>query len=323
MTDQPAPAATPQSPSAGEPSALPQAAATPDPQPISPDQDGVVDTKVEGATVHESPTVRRRRTRNANKIEQIRADIVRASRSIMDQGKELTLRSVAAEMGLSAPALYRYVDSMSQLMNMVATETIEEVITQVRAKMDEGPQHPLLRLITAFVYTRAWALQHPEQYRLTYVTVPRPELSDAGELDQRRLEVESQLQWLYATDFMKVVADYDLRDTNDARFNTQVPDSVAELFKSLTTHSVIKPTPDLEPWMLWKFERFYAMFYGVVQLEATGRVPDDVVQSGSLVLYSIYEVLDPTKFGELASEALHYGQDLLRTAPTGRPPIAP
>ena len=102
-----------------------------------------------------------------------------------------------------------------------------------------------------------------------------------------------------------------------------MPDSVAELFKSLTTHSVIKPTLDLEPWMLWKFERFYAMFYGVVQLEATGRVPDDVVQSGSLVLYSIYEVLDPTKFGELASEALHYAQDLLRTVPTGRPPIAP
>ena len=42
-------------------------------------------------------------------------EIVRASRELLAEGAELSLRAVAAKMGMTAPALYRYVASYQEL----------------------------------------------------------------------------------------------------------------------------------------------------------------------------------------------------------------
>ena len=49
-------------------------------------------------------------------------EIVRASRELLAEGAELSLRAVAAKMGMTAPALYRYVASYQELVDLVAFE---------------------------------------------------------------------------------------------------------------------------------------------------------------------------------------------------------
>ncbi|MGH3362154.1 MAG: TetR/AcrR family transcriptional regulator, partial [Nocardioides sp.] len=51
-------------------------------------------------------TTRRERQREATYDE-----IVRTARALLAEGEELSLRAVAGRMGMTAPALYRYVGS--------------------------------------------------------------------------------------------------------------------------------------------------------------------------------------------------------------------
>ena len=47
-------------------------------------------------------------------------EIVTVARRLLGGPEPLSLRAIAAEMGLTAPALYRYVDSYHELLMLVA-----------------------------------------------------------------------------------------------------------------------------------------------------------------------------------------------------------
>ena len=52
-------------------------------------------------------------------------------------GRDVSLRAVAAEMGLTPPALYRYVDSHAELMALVARAVFADVVGD-----DDGGARP-------------------------------------------------------------------------------------------------------------------------------------------------------------------------------------
>ena len=66
--------------------------------------------------------VMRTPTRRERQREETYAEIVRVSRELLGEGAELSLRAVAGRMGLTAPALYRYVASYQELVDLVAFE---------------------------------------------------------------------------------------------------------------------------------------------------------------------------------------------------------
>src|SRR5699024_5285382 len=94
----------------------------------------------------DQPT-RRERQRQATYDE-----IVQVSRRLLRTSEPLTLRAVATEMGMTAPALYRYVDSYQQLEVLVAQAILDDVVAGLDAARASHPDDdPAAQLLAAAV----------------------------------------------------------------------------------------------------------------------------------------------------------------------------
>ena len=112
------------------------------------------------------PASRRERLRDATMAE-IKAT---ARRHLVAGGPEaLSLRAVARDMGLTAPALYRYVDSRDDLLTEVITELYGELTSSLQTAVDAQPADAIgPRLVAASWALRSWALAHPTEFGLLF-----------------------------------------------------------------------------------------------------------------------------------------------------------
>jgi AcrR family transcriptional regulator len=117
------------------------------------------------ATAEELPS-RRERLR-AETTREIRAT---ARRVLVEQGVEgLALRAIARDMGLSAPALYRYYASREDLLDHVVADLYEELIAALEGARDAvEPADPCLQLMAASREFRSWATTHHAEFGLLF-----------------------------------------------------------------------------------------------------------------------------------------------------------
>jgi len=104
-----------------------------------------------------------------------------ARRLLVEHGSAaISLRAIAREMGMTAPALYRYFDSYEELIRYVIanifTELADYLEEAVRAA-DVGAAPPrtatdptAVRLIASAQSFRAWAIAHPAEFGLLFGT---------------------------------------------------------------------------------------------------------------------------------------------------------
>jgi AcrR family transcriptional regulator len=100
-----------------------------------------------------------------------RGEILRIARAQLAQGgaAALSLRAIAAEMNLSAPALYRYFPSRDDIITALILEAfyaVAEAIDSARKAQSPDDFNAQMMAITAAY--RAWALAHPTDFSLIY-----------------------------------------------------------------------------------------------------------------------------------------------------------
>ena len=106
----------------------------------------------------------------------LRADTVReiketARQVLVEQGVDgLALRAVAREMGMTAPALYRYFDSREDLVEHVVADLYDELVDVLEAARDaarpaDAAPIQLLACSRAF---RRWATTHHAEFGLLF-----------------------------------------------------------------------------------------------------------------------------------------------------------
>src|SRR5919198_5412279 len=79
---------------------------------------------------------RRERVRDTTTIEIKRT----ARRLLVHRGIEaLTLRAIAREMGMTAPALYRYFDSREELIGALCNDVLDELTSELERARDAAP----------------------------------------------------------------------------------------------------------------------------------------------------------------------------------------
>jgi AcrR family transcriptional regulator len=107
--------------------------------------------------------------------ERVRADTAReiketARRVLVAHGVDgLALRAVAREMGMTAPALYRYFASREELVEHVVGDLYEELVADLEAARDAArPATPGVQLMTISRRFRAWALAHHAEFGLLF-----------------------------------------------------------------------------------------------------------------------------------------------------------
>ena len=103
-----------------------------------------------------------------------------ARRILVAEGPEaVSLRAIAREMGMTAPALYRYFSSREDLLRGVCGDIFTEIAAGVRAASahaaEESGGDVTAKLIAACREFRHWALMHQEEFGLLFGT-PLPGL---------------------------------------------------------------------------------------------------------------------------------------------------
>jgi AcrR family transcriptional regulator len=111
----------------------------------------------------------------ASRRDRARADTVReikrtARAVLVRHGVEgLALRAVAREMGMTAPALYRYFASREELVEHVVADLYAELVDELEVARDAtDPATPGAQLMTLSRRFRAWALAHHAEFNLLF-----------------------------------------------------------------------------------------------------------------------------------------------------------
>ncbi|MGC4940922.1 TetR/AcrR family transcriptional regulator [Kribbella sp. DT2] len=104
------------------------------------------------------------------------AEIKAAARKLLVEGgaSAVGLRAVARELGLSAPALYRYFASHEDLISAVVADLYDELTAYLVAERDtSGDLGEQLFLVAGGL--RTWALKHPAEFGLLFgAPAPNP-----------------------------------------------------------------------------------------------------------------------------------------------------
>lgn len=218
-------------------------------------------------------------TRRERQREATYEEIVRAARELLAQGAELSLRAVAAKMGMTAPALYRYVASYQELVDLVAFE-IDRAATETFAAAAEAlPAEDYAgRLVASTVEFRMWALSHPREFGLAFAnpvadaTQARPEmltLSCSGHLctDQMRALWEHNHHPIPALD--------------------ELPPAVREAVLDPLIPAKVEGLATEDRGLLWLYMQGWNVLYGVVALEVFGHMDPRVIESGDMFIEAV------------------------------------
>jgi AcrR family transcriptional regulator len=209
-------------------------------------------------------------TREQNRADTLRR-IVQASRRLVTGTGEMTLRSVAGEVGMTAPALYRYVDSHENLVRIVAVDIDTAAAAEIARARDSQPSDdPAARMVASAIAFRQWALANREEFSLVFTNL---DVSCIEELD-----AESQTGLLFSELLFQVWAKYRFPVP---RLDGLDPDLV-EILQDPVVPADLTGVPDeLRP-LIWLLQRAWAGLYGTVTLEVFGHIDPRIVDKALL-----------------------------------------
>ena len=118
-----------------------------------------------------APSVPRRDRMRAQTMQEIKTA---ARHELVAHGPSgIQLRAVAREVGLTAPALYRYFPSLEDLVEAVTVDLYGELCDVLEEARDAAttadPFAQILEISRAF---RRWAMSHPHEFALMFATPP-------------------------------------------------------------------------------------------------------------------------------------------------------
>ena len=135
-----------------------------------------------GAAAH----VRRpRRRASRGSGEQLRAEIVAATKELLARSGDLeavSIRAVADAVGVTAPSIYLHFSDKDALIEAVLVDVFAELDAAMVAAAEtaEGPLEKLCAYGTAYVQ---FALDHPEHYRIATMSPPAKS-QEASHIDE-------------------------------------------------------------------------------------------------------------------------------------------
>lgn len=214
-------------------------------------------------------------TRREKQREATYDEIVRASRDLLAEGAELSLRAVAAKMGMTAPALYRYVASYQELVDLVAFEIDKAATERFAAAADRLPADDHAgRLLASATEFRMWALANPREFGIVFANpvadsgcVRREEmltLASSGHL------MTGQMRALWEHNHHPIPALDDL------------PPSVREAVMDPLIPAKVDDLAIEDRGLAWLFMQGWTTLYGVVALEVFGHMDPRIIESGEM-----------------------------------------
>jgi AcrR family transcriptional regulator len=182
-----------------------------------------------------------------------------ALRQLAEHGAEgLSLNAIAKELGMTGPALYRYVASRDELLADLVVDAWEELADALERAAEKSAEASAAKhLGTIGLAYRAWAVAQPHRYRLAVQT-----RLGSGELAPERVIPAAQRAMAVILDAIE----------NLPRARQPKPKLTADLRAQLDawTHRVGgQPRP---PAILLRGVIFWSRLHGLISLELDGHL---------------------------------------------------
>jgi len=222
------------------------------------------------------PQSRRERQREATYDE-----IVRASRELLAEGAELSLRAVAGRMGLTAPALYRYVASYQDLVDLVAFEIDKAATETFAAAADQLPEDDYAgRLVASTTEFRMWALASPREFTLAFANP----IADANCVRREMITISNSGHLM--TGQMRALWEH---NHHPIPALDELPPAVRESVLDPLLPAKVDDLAREDRGLVWLFQQGWTALYGVVALEVFGHMDPRVIDSGEMFIHVIRE----------------------------------
>jgi AcrR family transcriptional regulator len=180
-----------------------------------------------------------------------------ARRLLVEAGPDaVRLRAIARELGLTAPALYRYISSHDELMDLVTAE-IDDDLTAAIERATATAEDPRLRLGAASRAFRHWALAHPREFGMVF-TNPMPPAGPAAAAGSQR----------FRTAFAAIFGDLWARQPFRVPDEADLPPALVEELRGNTAELL----PELPVGAAYVFLWCWSRIYGSVCLEVFGHL---------------------------------------------------
>jgi AcrR family transcriptional regulator len=207
--------------------------------------------------------------RDRARVDTVREIKETARKVLVEQGVDgLALRAVARQMGMTAPALYRYFDSREDLVEHVVADLYDEltdVLERVRDATDPGePGFQILSVARAF---RKWATTHHAEFGLLF--------GSAGErvLDPRDMHGDGERPPQIASRrFGGVFAELVARIYLDRGFPTPADDEIEPALRTQLQEWCAKLPVPLPLGVVHVFLSCWIRLYGMVCMEVFGHL---------------------------------------------------
>lgn len=213
-------------------------------------------------------------TRRERAREATYAEIVSTSRALLREGGELSLRAVAGRMGITPPALYRYVASYQELVDLVAFEIDKSATEEFRAAAATQAEDDVAgQLICAAVAFRRWALRDRAEFMVAFAN-PVAE----SNCIRRELLTASTSGHYFNGLLVRLWRErgFDRPDLAD------LDPRIAEVMRDPIYPADVSVIPADDRGLLWVFQQAWATLYGTVTLEVFGHMDPRVIESGEL-----------------------------------------
>jgi AcrR family transcriptional regulator len=220
-------------------------------------------------------------TRRERQREATYAEINRVSLELLAEGAELSLRAVASRMGMTAPALYRYVSSYQELVDLVAFEIDKAATERFAAAADSLPEDDYAgRLVASVTEFRMWALANHREFGMVFA-------NPIAEAQCGRREMLTQV----ASGHLMTGQMRALWEHNHHPIPTldELPASVRE---SVVDPLIPAKVDDLaleDRGLVWLYQQGWTVLYGVVALEVFGHMDPRVIESGDMFVHVVRE----------------------------------
>lgn len=202
-------------------------------------------------------------------------DIRRTARALLvAQGPEnVTLRAIARELGITAPALYRYYGSRDDLLEHLRADVVadlgEALAGEIAGHEADGPR----RLFTICRGFRHWALGHVNEFTLVFASGATAPASSTAKL--------AQLTEPFGRLFLLAAGDVLLSDEAALPSDGVVPAGLRDdlagyrdaLLAVLAEAGIDVPREKLTVGTTYLMMQFWARLYGHVTLEVFGNYP--------------------------------------------------
>lgn len=196
-----------------------------------------------------------------------------ARRRLTTGGTEaISLRAIAREMGMGAPALYRYFPSLDALLTALNVDLYDELREYMEGACDEhAPTDYVGRLLTAARAFRGWAVGHRAEFTLMFASVApgatRPNLPHNEEPFASHLR--------FSTVFCGLFRDLYLQDDAERGFplpTPHMPPISPTLREEILACSRLIGA-DLPVEFAFLFLTYWIRLYGLVAMEVYNQLP--------------------------------------------------